>query len=600
MKKLTKIFVSLSVVVCALMFVACSKESKKKDTTIEINNGTMAENGTVLKTYIGETDSFTLNFELEPEKATIKDLNFKITGDDIATVKDGVIKVKKDNNGDMIAGTCTVTVSAKKGEFTASCDVQVIKAYAKIGEDYLTSISALEEKIAESQAISLDVKLMFDIDYTNNMFDVASGKTLNLDLNGRNLNMGEYAISNEGVLNITNSSEKPSTITTSKTMVNSSGELTINGVSVSQTNSESDFALSSSGELNLINANINAQPAISSTGTLNITNSEIEANKYSLAVAGGTTTITSGTIYSNENAIVVNNDASLVVNGGTITAKKETILGDGETEMNVTINNGTIESEEAVAIVMNSQGSLIIGAESNTPEIKGLTAINLFMGDITINRANLVSDETISTITTTEKSSVDGSSILIMTNGYAFEHSSNDLTVNINSSLSANKEIAVYTALNNEENDVKVAQKTMINNNSGIIINYIPTQLIFEETTINWNISEGALNINPVLPVNFSAGQIIYELVENDNFQYQEVGNDGELTTATILTNDSQTYDSKICPEYSNGITIAKSAESGTDEMVSSFKIRVSYMIYTGDMAVNNPSPIELTINIVG
>lgn len=212
-------------------------------------------------------------------------------------------------------------------------EFQVVKV-----EDWTNADVALEA-VTVADAASLkaavdnggDIRLTGDITLSGDELNVAEGKNVNLDLNGKTLTVNALdPISNEGKMTIANGKVVANNGENTRRCIYNYGEMTINGVEFVQTYDKKGAAINNKGKMIINDATVNAV-------FYSIWNSGAGAE---LTINGGTYTTTNNVALRDTWAYAVTclDDAKMTINGGSFVGNHGVIAAEGG---EVVLNGGT-------------------------------------------------------------------------------------------------------------------------------------------------------------------------------------------------------------------------------------------------------------------
>lgn len=578
MKKVLKSLFALTLCVCACTMFACKEkdiEEEKYDpitvVAVDYTNDSAMQNGSY-NLYLSDNNSYTFNFEMEPKEASWKDLDITISNKNVISLNNNTVTGKQ-------VGLSTITFKAKKGDFNKSVTFNVTDPdFSSYGNYY--NVDELGARLSAGN----DVRLLKDITATSGMFTFS--KSLTIDLNGHNINMGSSTITLESTddsvptIKFNNSTDAVSKIYGTTTLLFSKSNVTANNISFETTSkSTTAYAIKNFNNLQLNNCQVKGMNGIESSSNLTLTNTLVEAQKLGLHVAGSTSVATmtgnSQITSSSQGVVVAGDDAKFVMSNGSITADKEAVTGEDNNKMNIELKSGTITSKNAVAVYVANLGNSYIGCYQNGSSdivtndlnVTGKPAIKVLQGNVKVGAPSIADTN---------------NQIEILTNSVAGQLSFKFLT---STSLTAK----ITTAMKEDKSDVKVAQKVDIDRTYGNF-QFETADFKFASTQLTFNANgDEALTIAPIAPIFFD-GTIVYEFNNDDNFQFKAL--DGQLITPERTTEESATKDSKIVLTNSNGFLLARSA-GGTSNMPETFEIIATYKPSNG-----TPTSIILTITI--
>ena len=580
MKKITKIMLGLVLCFCACTVFACKKEKKQEYVPIEITSVNFADEE-IIYLYLNENNSYTFGFTMEPAEASYKDLTISMSNKGIIKFDNGTITGLKE-------GQTNLNFKAKKGEFDQTVTVNVYNPYAKTTSgDYILNLDSFKETLKSGQSI----KLLRNIDATEDMFDISSTESIILDLNGKNINLGNNSIENEGSINFSNSAEQPSSVIANGIVLNNEGTAISNGINYVSNKSASaislddaNFVIINNGSLTLNGDNITGVCGIKANADVEVNGATLSNTGYCLALSGEETDVTvnnNAQLTSDNNAVIIKNNANLILEAGEVKAKDTAILGDGETRMNMTLKNGTVESENSVGVLINSQGKSLIGAtEENSAfsacgglTIKGTSAVYIMLGEVVVGSPTLEATATPTTFASNALNSVvgDGSYIQIVTHKstFATDNSLNFKYISTDTSTTAK----VYSALNFEANALISNQEVSIENTNFLSVQYVVEPLKFVgqvDNIVKYTWNDGVLEIKPLTPV-FFEGTISYEFNSNSNVRFEDMNGNA------ITPEDNEgTKDSIIEMDNSNGFKICL-ADGAVMSDVKDFEIWATF-----------------------
>lgn len=212
-------------------------------------------------------------------------------------------------------------------------------------EDWTNADVALEA-VTVADAASLkaavanggDIRLTENITLSGDELKVATGKNVNLDLNGKTLTVDALdPIENKGKMTIANGKVVANNGENTRRCIYNHGEMTINGVEFVQTYDKKGAAINNEGKMTINDATVNAV-------YYSIWNSGAGAE---LTINGGTYTTTNNVALRDTWAYTVTclNGAKMTINGGSFKGNHGVISSIGDAE--VVINGGSFYTTAA-------------------------------------------------------------------------------------------------------------------------------------------------------------------------------------------------------------------------------------------------------------
>ena len=197
----------------------------------------------------------------------------------------------------------------------------------------------IETKNAVADAASLktavanggDIRLTENITLSGDELNVATGKNVNLDLNGKTLTVSALdPIKNNGKMTIANGKVVANYGENTRRCIYNYGEMTINGVEFVQTYDKKGAAINNEGKMTINDATVNAV-------FYSIWNSGDNAE---LIINGGTYTTTNNVDVRDEwaYAVICRNGAKMTIKGGSFVGNHGVIAAEGG---EVVLNGGT-------------------------------------------------------------------------------------------------------------------------------------------------------------------------------------------------------------------------------------------------------------------
>ncbi len=205
-------------------------------------------------------------------------------------------------------------------------------------EDWTNADVALEA-VTVADAASLeaavanggDIRLTGDITLSGDELKVATGKNVNLDLNGKTLTVNALdPIENNGKMTIANGKVVANNGENTRRCIYNHGEMTITGVEFVQTYDKKGAAINNAGKMIINDATVNAV-------YYSIWNAGADAE---LTINGGNYTTTNNVALRDEwaYAVVCRNGAKMTINGGSFVGNHGVIAAEGG---EVVLNGGT-------------------------------------------------------------------------------------------------------------------------------------------------------------------------------------------------------------------------------------------------------------------
>ena len=540
---------------------------------VDYTNDSAMQNGSC-NLYLSDNynNNYTFVFELEPKEASWKDLDITISDKSVISLNNKTVTGKK-------IGSSTITFKAKKGDFNKSVTFYVTDPdFSSYGNYY--NIEELDARLKAGN----DVRLLKDITAKAGMFTF--NKSLTIDLNGHNINMGSSTITLEGaddsigVINLNNSSNTTSKIYGTTTLLFAKSNVTASNICF-ETTSATAYAIKNFSTLGLTNCQVKGYNGVESSSNLTLNNTTIQAQNLGInttSVGDDTSVVTmngnSKINSQNQGVVVAGNNAKFVLLNGSIDAYKEAISGNGNDNMNIELRSGTITSHNTVAVFVNSLGNSYIDCYSNGSgdivtnnlTIAGKPAIKVLQGNVKVGTPTIVDAN---------------NQIEILTNSVSCDLSFKFLN---DTDLTAK----ITTAMNDDKTDVKNNQKIAIDRKYGKF-EYEDYELKFASTQLTLNAND-KLTIKPITPI-FFAGTIVYEFNNDDNFQFKTLD---EQILIPETTETGATKDSKISLTDSNGFVITWSG-SGTSNPPTTLEILATYKPY---YSLNDTAPAQITLII--
>ncbi len=243
------------------------------------------------------------------------------------------ISIEKGKSYSINAVLTPENVNPNPNEQLYPIEFQVVKV-----EDWTNADVALEA-VTVADAASLeaavanggDIRLTGDITLSGDELNVAEGKNVNLDLNGKTLTVNALdPIENKGKMTIANGKVVANYGENTRRCIYNYGEMTINGVEFVQTYDKKGAAINNEGKMVINDATVDAV-------YYSIWNSGADAE---LTINGGNYTTTNNVDVRDEwaYAVVCRNGAKMTINGGSFVGNHGVIAAEGG---EVVLNGGT-------------------------------------------------------------------------------------------------------------------------------------------------------------------------------------------------------------------------------------------------------------------
>lgn len=196
----------------------------------------------------------------------------------------------------------------------------------------VTTTVATAEELAAAVAEGGSVKLTENLTLTGTELQVAAGKEVNVNLNGKTLTVNTLdPIKNNGKMTIEGGKIEAANSENTRRCIYNYGEMTINGVEFTQTYDKKGAAINNEGKLTIEDATVNAvffsiwtsganSETIINGGTFTTKNNVDVRDTWAYAVtakAGAKTIINGGNFTGNHGVIAADTGSEVIINGGT-------------------------------------------------------------------------------------------------------------------------------------------------------------------------------------------------------------------------------------------------------------------------------------------
>ena len=292
------------------------------------------------------------------------------------------------NNGEIQSGK----VNLPKGKhLTYMAEENYVTNYLEDGEvvatleqnGVFTNYASIQDAVAAVVADGTKAKItMHENESLGRQIDIASGKNVELDLNGKEIYFGRtpVLIKNYGDIAINDSSNGEGKLTAvanarNGQVINNSGSGTVT-INAGVISSKADVTFTtiyntSTGNIIINGGKISGFLKTSEgrligndgTGTIQINSGEITSNRNVLILnwKNGNIEINGGNIKANGNIVENKASGTITINGGNLTSIKATGIVNGGNG-NIELNGGTINVELASGIVNGSTGNVIVNS----------------------------------------------------------------------------------------------------------------------------------------------------------------------------------------------------------------------------------------------
>ena len=196
----------------------------------------------------------------------------------------------------------------------------------------VTTTVATAEELAAAVAEGGSVELTKNLTLTGTELQVAAGKEVNVNLNGKTLTVNTLdPIKNNGKMTIEGGKIEAANSENTRRCIYNYGEMTINGVEFTQTYDKKGAAINNEGKLTIEDATVNAvffsiwtsganSETIINGGTFTTKNNVDVRDTWAYAVtakAGAKTIINGGNFTGNHGVIAADTGSEVIINGGT-------------------------------------------------------------------------------------------------------------------------------------------------------------------------------------------------------------------------------------------------------------------------------------------